>query len=144
MHRLIQNVVDGKLVELPNHNTDSPSGGGGYTSASQEKMEAISLEYSYLLTSQLDSQRIYYENQMDELTNELTKLTTQIKTLTQRVEEIKKENKKMQVENKAKQKLISDLEKGKERADKKLETWKEKCEATKHVWLEEKEVSLCF
>lgn len=79
---------------------------------------------------------------MDNVSNQLSDLTTQIKLLTEKVNEIKMQNKKIETENIAKEKLISDLEKGKEKADKKLETWKEKCESTKHVWLEEKEVKL--
>jgi cell division protein FtsB len=37
-----------------------------------EKVEAIGLEYSYLLTSQLDSQRAYYEEQISTLRAELS------------------------------------------------------------------------
>lgn len=66
VHRLIQNKADGKLVELPSAASSmamsgsSRDGGGGPSAAdalSAEKIEAIGIEYSYLLTSQLDSQR---------------------------------------------------------------------------------------
>lgn len=98
------------------------------------------MEYSYLLTSQLDSQRIYYENQMDKMFKEISCLSMQLGQLTEKANEIRSNNQKIQTENKMKEKVISDLEKGKEKADKKLESWKEKSESTKHVWLEEKEV----
>lgn len=75
VHRLIQNKADGKLVELPSASSmalagardGTAGGGGGGPSAadalSAEKIEAIGIEYSYLLTSQLDSQRAFYEAQ---------------------------------------------------------------------------------
>jgi BRCA1-associated protein len=76
VHRLIQNKADGKLVELPSASSSmgmgtSPREGGlgpGPADAlSAEKIEAIGIEYSYLLTSQLDSQRAHYEEQTHEL-----------------------------------------------------------------------------
>lgn len=59
VHRLLQSKSDGKLVA-----TDSPptSGGDG-----DEKIDGIQLEFTYLLTSQLDAQRKYYEEKMARL-----------------------------------------------------------------------------
>lgn len=73
VHRLIQNRTDGKLVELPSASitagsgTDSSRGlgPGPADNMAAEKVEAIGIEYSYLLTSQLDSQRAYYEEQLE-------------------------------------------------------------------------------
>jgi len=74
VHRLIQNKADGKLVELPSASMSSSLGSSANTSRTlgpsasdnltAEKIEAIGIEYSYLLTSQLDSQREYYEKEM--------------------------------------------------------------------------------
>ncbi|KAH9166318.1 BRCA1-associated protein 2-domain-containing protein [Lactarius sanguifluus] len=62
VHRLIQNVADGKLVELPS--ASMRTGRRHRRGRTQhEKIEAIGIEYSYLLTSQLDSQRAFYEEQ---------------------------------------------------------------------------------
>ena len=82
VHRLIQNKADGKVVELPSASSSVPGGtreGGGLgpsqaDALSAEKIEAIGIEYSYLLTSQLDSQRAYYEEQMGELKSQLNEL----------------------------------------------------------------------
>lgn len=63
VHRLIQNKADGKLVELPSaRHTDAAT-----TKAAQhpEKLEDMAVEYTALLTSQLDSQRAYFEEQLD-------------------------------------------------------------------------------
>jgi len=77
VHRLIQNKTDGKLVEVPSRHqsTDDRSGSvaavpdGEYDKewvgkSDMTKAEAISLEYQYLLTAQLETQRAYFEEQM--------------------------------------------------------------------------------
>ena len=80
VHRLIQNKADGKLVDLPaafsgtspninQHNTNNPN--SAYTtslpadSVPREKIDNMATEYAYLLTSQLDSQRRYFEEQLE-------------------------------------------------------------------------------
>jgi BRCA1-associated protein len=55
VHRLVQNKSDGKLVEF-----GAPLGEVG----SDEKLDSITLEYTYLLTSQLESQRLYFEEKI--------------------------------------------------------------------------------
>ncbi|TFK39962.1 BRCA1-associated protein [Crucibulum laeve] len=90
VHRLIQNKADGKLVELPSAASSmgaSPRDGGlGPSQAdalSAEKIEAIGIEYSYLLTSQLDSQRSYYEDQTAGLKSEVHELKALVKGLSE-------------------------------------------------------------
>ena len=53
---------------------------------SAEKIEAIGIEYSYLLTSQLDSQREYYEEQGAELKNQVEELKLMVQSLGMEVE----------------------------------------------------------
>lgn len=55
VHRLIQNKTDGKVVELP-----SPSQVTDFREP--EKIQKIVTEYNFLLTSQLEVQRAYYED----------------------------------------------------------------------------------
>ncbi|EMD41048.1 hypothetical protein CERSUDRAFT_121627 [Gelatoporia subvermispora B] len=82
VHRLIQNKADGKLVELPSAATAAGSRGDGGSGAgpsaadalSAEKIEAIGIEYSYLLMSQLDSQRAYYEEQTADLRSQVEQM----------------------------------------------------------------------
>ncbi|CEP18415.1 hypothetical protein [Parasitella parasitica] len=133
VHRLIQNAVDGKLVELPS-TTEDPS-----ISATQDKMEAISLEYNYLLTSQLDSQLIYYERQMDQVATRLSEMRSKTRSLLAEADGIDSENKRLEAENRRREKQIVEITNEKEKADQTLESWKEKYESTKLVWLEEKE-----
>ena len=94
VHRLIQNKADGKLVELPSASAmtmgaSGRSDGGGPSAAdalNAEKIEAIGIEYSYLLTSQLDSQRTFYEEQTTELRTQLSELRTVVESLTKEVD----------------------------------------------------------
>lgn len=91
VHRLIQNVADGKLVELPSASmrTGDDTGAGGPStsdSLTAEKIEAIGIEYSYLLTSQLDSQRVFYEEQTTALQVEVTGLKDVVTQLRQEAE----------------------------------------------------------
>lgn len=55
-----------------------------------EKIEAIGIEYSYLLTSQLDSQRAFYEEQIADLRTQMEHLSAAVRQLTQEREEEKK------------------------------------------------------
>lgn len=80
VHRLIQNKVDGKLVELPDSRqsggTSAMDGGGGQLDSAslelkqrgqEEQYEAIVQEYSLLLTGQLEVQRKHYDERLGEL-----------------------------------------------------------------------------
>jgi BRCA1-associated protein len=53
---------------------------------SAEKIEAIGIEYSYLLTSQLDSQREYYEEQSAEAKSQVEELKLMVQSLGREVE----------------------------------------------------------
>ncbi|KAJ5485310.1 RING finger protein ETP1 [Penicillium diatomitis] len=61
VHRIIQSKTDGKLVELPaaDHSALDPPDCGD--AVPREKLENMSVEYTHLLTSQLESQRAYFE-----------------------------------------------------------------------------------
>ena len=100
VHRLIQSKGDGKLVEVPQaSNNDSilnPS------TADDEKVEAVTLEYTFLLTSQLESQRKYFEDkmmlleqmcndQLQSMAQEFTDSKRRIDELSQKYSESKRE-----------------------------------------------------
>ena len=92
VHRLIRSRTDGKLVELPSLFNDADgdkdgglkdkdkkgqgAGGGPDESdeASQDKFEAIGLEYANLMTAQLESQRGYYEEELARAKDEVAVL----------------------------------------------------------------------
>ncbi|KAK7480039.1 hypothetical protein BaRGS_00028676, partial [Batillaria attramentaria] len=60
VHRLAQNKSDGKLVQVDE----------GGNVVQEEKLDSITLEYTYLLTTQLESQRRYFEEKIIEATED--------------------------------------------------------------------------
>jgi len=77
VHRLIQSKADGKLMDLPAASEGMKMIGNGMSAfgadmVPREKMDAMGNEYTYLLTSQLDSQRLYYEEQLERAVDKAT------------------------------------------------------------------------
>ncbi|BBN04669.1 BRCA1-associated protein [Marchantia polymorpha subsp. ruderalis] len=76
VHRLIQSKTDGKLVELPapcRDGSEDCSSCEAYSRSAEvdealydSKLEAIATEYDHLLTTQLESQRQYYEGLLED------------------------------------------------------------------------------
>ncbi|KAJ7309821.1 hypothetical protein JRQ81_007891 [Phrynocephalus forsythii] len=102
VHRLVASKTDGKLVQYECEGDI----------CQEEKIDALQLEYSYLLTSQLESQRIYWENKIvriekdtaEEINNMKTKFKETIEkcdSLEQRLNDLIKE--KQAVERKCMQ-----------------------------------------
>lgn len=134
VHRLIQNKADGKLVELPSaassmtmggSNRDLNGSGGGPSAAdalSAEKIEAIGIEYSYLLTSQLDSQRAYYEAQTNETKEQVAELKTMVDELKLAVEaKAKRAQEHEEAMRKANEGRIAELERARAKAEARAE-----------------------
>ncbi|XP_046805821.1 BRCA1-associated protein [Lucilia cuprina] len=97
VHRLFQNKTDGKLVA-----TQAPNDEG------EEKIDSMQLEFTYLLTSQLDTQRKYYEERMERLEQEWRDFRSsaeeskgKMDTMEQRIQTLTKE--KQTVERKLQQ-----------------------------------------
>ena len=62
VHRIVQNKTDGKVVELTPTSTQAQAHDDDFDDyVPREKLDNIGLEYTHLLTSQLDSQRMYFE-----------------------------------------------------------------------------------
>ncbi|VDK72299.1 unnamed protein product [Litomosoides sigmodontis] len=84
VHRLIQSSPDGKMVEYRRSGENSG-----------EKIESIQLEYTCLLTSQLEYQRIFYETKMNEQERLFSTLEkhnqAQVDDLEREVDEIRQE-----------------------------------------------------
>ncbi|CAO3593505.1 unnamed protein product [Absidia cylindrospora] len=212
VHRLIQNTVDGKLVEFPgslahdggdgpkpssqeatptsrrnNNNTDGNSsssmldgGGRGWhgfeqhsttkasptssssttpiissssssskqtwaaaaagstnqTSSTQEmeKIEAMSMEYTTLLTSQLDSQRIYYEDQLGALVMQLSTLTAKKAHL----DKEKKHQETLAVQRTQHQHELDTLQRASTLLTDQCTLWKQQYDTSREKWQHEK------
>ncbi|KAJ7113706.1 hypothetical protein C8R43DRAFT_1091406 [Mycena crocata] len=129
VHRLIQNKADGKLVELPSASSsmgasprDGGLGPGPADALSAEKIEAIGIEYSYLLTSQLDSQREYYEEQTSELATQVGELRGILERLSSEFEQDKVSARKdMERKRKDEEDRVASLAKDKAKAESRAE-----------------------
>ena len=107
VHRLVQNTGDGKLVEGEGRGAVEKHQGG--VEDHTEKMDSLQLEYTYLLTSQLEDQRRYFEKKLSRMEEgagkELSELTYRAKqteedksVLSQELESVRRE--KMKLESK--------------------------------------------
>ncbi|CAG9533724.1 unnamed protein product [Cercopithifilaria johnstoni] len=89
VHRLIQSSPDGKMVEYRRGGVSDSDENPG------EKLESIQLEYTCLLTSQLEYQRIFYETKMNEQERLFSTLEkhnqAQVDNLEREVDEIRQE-----------------------------------------------------
>eukprot|EP00126_Sphaerothecum_destruens_P006515 Sdes_comp19395_c0_seq5m10705 len=69
VHRLVQNSVDGKMIEISLQNPDQKASERNQNSNANfsfdfEKIDSIQLEFTHLLTHQLESQRKYFQEKM--------------------------------------------------------------------------------
>ncbi|KAA8917363.1 hypothetical protein TRICI_000475 [Trichomonascus ciferrii] len=90
VHRLIQNQSDGKLVELPQPGASS-NGNSGSEVTDQKKLDDIGLQYTALLTSQLESQRMYYEDMFASFADRAQEASEKAERAEKELEELKKE-----------------------------------------------------
>lgn len=93
VHRLIRDKGDGKVVELPGHHEGPP---GYYEREAQdvvprEKLDSIGMEYTHLLTSQLESQRIYFEEMLSKAADKAAKASAQAEAAAQQAAEATRE-----------------------------------------------------
>lgn len=123
VHRLVQNKTDGKLVELETSRTDS-----------DEKLDSVQLEYTYLLTSQLEKQRRYFEDCMEMFQKDNSRQINELKEKTQIAVEERKE-----LEQKLRQ-----VTKDRESMRRKSEQLSQQLTKTKAELQEEKEINKCL
>ena len=87
VHRLLQNK-DGKLVDSSQESAKSEG------TAVDEKIDTAQLEFTYLLTSQLETQRKYFEEKTRRMEQNADKELLELQT---KLDEISKETAKKQV-----------------------------------------------
>lgn len=91
MHRLIQNLVDGKLVELPDVHQDTETRvDGDSESINKSQLEDVMCHYEQELVRHLETQRRYFDQELrkaaatsveaEQLTRSVQKKYTQLQT----------------------------------------------------------------
>ena len=101
----------------------------------------MSVEYTYMLTSQLESQRMHYEEQLSQIQIQISSLTAQVKNLMINTKTAEKEyDELIQIERDTRTK-ISEVEKERAKIERKLDGWKMKCKDKENEWHEEQELA---
>lgn len=158
VHRLIQNKSDGKLVELPHptgaaedddnrSNNDSPwrdvrQRNASGLSGNEDKLDAIGLEYTYLLTSQLESQRNFYEDKLSSLLSKVESMERRLDEQRRLWEESRDREISLKQEVKhLSQTVVPQLVSERKGLEEKLERAKDLARGVQKEWREEREVS---
>lgn len=89
VHRLLQDK-DGKMVE------GSREGAKSEGAAVDEKVDSVQLEFTYLLTSQLESQREYFEEKLGRLEQRTVAENSELR---EKLGQLSEENVKFKVTN---------------------------------------------
>jgi BRCA1-associated protein len=143
VHRLIQSKGDGKLMDFP---ASGKSADGGLSAVGadmvpREKMEAMGNEYAYLLTSQLDSQRLYFEEQLERAVDKASKAATVADQAAANVDSLNKKLDMMQVSYKDAMAQIDGLNKEIDKVKKRAEKSDGLARKLGNDWKEEKTVN---
>jgi BRCA1-associated protein len=143
VHRLIQNKSDGKLVELPSPEsrtaTEEHDGEATGDARSREKVDNIGMEYTHLLTSQLDSQRLYFEQKVAQAADKAGEASHTAEIASLAAQRATEALEKLQSSHDA---LVRDtipvLELDKSRAQRKAEKFSDTARKMTQQWREEK------
>ena len=122
VHRLLQNKSDGKPVEVDCNQYN------------EEKIDSLKLEYTYLLTNQLDTQRHYFEETISRIETENT----------EQVKDIIGKNKLLEEQKDQIEKDLMTLNKEKQTLEKKVNQMSTKLKKALLDLQEEKEINKCL
>jgi BRCA1-associated protein len=104
VHRLIQNQSDGKLVELP--------------SEKKKDIDDVGLQYTYLMTTQLESQRDYYESMCATVADSAAEATKRAEAAERELEKLREQLDKAGHDKQQLRVLYQELEQSKTKHDK--------------------------
>ena len=140
VHRIVQSKTDGKLVELPSAtHLEVPTDDDYEDFIPREKLDTIGLEYTHLLTSQLDSQRMYFEGKVERAVD---KASQAVKTATEASNSAANAMSKLSELRIAHDDLtkstVPNLEREKDRAVRKAEKFENMARKLEKEWREEK------
>ncbi|KAI3335589.1 Zn-finger in ubiquitin-hydrolase [Ustulina deusta] len=115
VHRLIRDKGDGKLVDLPGHQ-EMEGRTQGEDVVPRAKLENIAMEYTHLLTSQLESQRLYFEEMVSKAVDKAAKASTVAERAAVQASDAQRELREIQAEQQSmRTEVIPSLERDLER-----------------------------
>ena len=141
VHRIVQNQTDGKFVELTPTSTQAPQSHDDDFDdyVPREKMDNIGLEYTHLLTSQLDSQRMYFEEIVERAADKASQATQSAERATAASVRNAEQLTTLQVSHDVLCKdTIPSLEKDRDRATRKAEKFEAMARKLEKEWRDEK------
>ncbi|KAH6680293.1 BRCA1-associated protein 2-domain-containing protein [Halenospora varia] len=147
VHRLIRDKGNSKVIELPSsrHGGHDVHGYGGREEMDmvpREKLETIGMEYTHLLTSQLESQRVYFEELVGKAVAKASAASQAAQSATSKADEALSKLATLEFENHTlKADTIPSLEKDLAREKKKAERSAEVARGFGKSLMEEKKVS---
>ncbi|KAF1991755.1 hypothetical protein K402DRAFT_69158 [Aulographum hederae CBS 113979] len=144
VHRLVQNKADGKLVDLPSAALNGGNGamtGFGSDTMPREKVEAMGVEYTYLLTSQLESQRKYYDDQLERAVDKAAKAAASADKAATNLEAMEAKFADLRADYEAEHSSKKDLEKDVARLERRVEKAETLARKLGNDWREEKSIN---
>ena len=137
VHRIIQSKTDGKLVELPaaDDDTSALDPPDFADAVPREKLENMSVEYTHLLTSQLESQRAYFEEVVERAVDKASQASTAAVAAQSAADRATMSLKSLQARY---DELVPALERDKARAEHRVEKFESMARKMEKEWREEK------
>lgn len=141
VHRLIRDKGD-KVIELPSRSRRRGGDRSEEDMVPREKLERMGMEYTHLLTSQLESQRVYFEELVGKAVAKASAASSAAASASSRADEALSRLASLTTENKTlKEDIISGLEKELAREKRKAEKSGEIARGFGKSLMEEKKVS---
>ena len=142
VHRIMQNKTDGKLMDLPSAVEDYDNGYADNDSVPRDKLDSMSLEYTHLLTSQLDSQRLYFEEKVERSADKASQAAQAATIATETSSKLASQLSSLQLaHDELASKVIPSLEKDRDRTTRRAEKFESMARKLEKEWREEKALS---
>lgn len=139
VHRIIQNKADGKLVELPAADSSALDPPDWADAVPREKFENMALEYTHLLTSQLESQRTYFEEKVERAADKASQASAAALSAQEAVESMTSRFTDLQTKyDELSNETVPALERSKARADRRADKFETMSRNMEKEWREEK------
>lgn len=139
VHRIIQSKTDGKLVELPAADHSALDPPDWADAVPREKLENITVEYTHLLTSQLESQRAYFEDILERAADKASQASAAASSAQNAAESAQTTTSALRGQHdKLTHETVPGLERDKARAEKRAEKFESMARKLEKEWREEK------
>ena len=140
VHRIVQNQSDGKLVELPSAHGNIVDHENGHDDlVPRGKLDNVNMEYTHLLTSQLDSQRMYFEEKVERAADKASQASNAAEMAAEAATKAAQQLAALQLAHDTLTKsVIPSLEKDKERAQRRADKFEKRTQELEKEWRQEK------